>query len=482
MLAHQGDYGIVTQLSHQHQVSRPTLYAWREIAEAALLDAFSPHSTTVLPPVTERQILTLWITHASDRGIQQAVAELLHCGVSLDTITALLAEAGRRAQTWMQTHVPESVRALALDEIYANDRRGAYLNVVDVHSGAVWASFGPLTVDTESWTLVLWELQARNLRWERVVLDGGAAMLAACASVTPQVQLQGDVWHVLHTCAQVQARLDRVVARLEAQTPVVARQATRLAAGLRPRGAKPKTDVAAHAQDLLAAVRVADGVRYLTRELQQLLAVVVLDRRGLLSADQRQSELDTTVALLFELADAAGAPQQQMMRQLDTTLRARLPQLLAFVPHLDQVQQDLLSVLPAEAQSLLAWAWLRRKALGWSSADILRASPVDWRGAARVLLAAWDDAVRVSSAVERWHSIMRPHLAVHRTLTSGMLALLAVWHNHRVVSRGAHKGKNPLQLSGIVDAPTDWLTALGYPPSEVATPPTTAMLAIVLAA
>ena len=27
MLAHQSDYGIVTQLSREHQVSRPTLYA-----------------------------------------------------------------------------------------------------------------------------------------------------------------------------------------------------------------------------------------------------------------------------------------------------------------------------------------------------------------------------------------------------------------------------------------------------------------------
>jgi len=81
-------------------------------------------------------------------------------------------------------------------------------------------------------------------------------------------------------------------------------------------------------------------------------------------------------------------------------------------------------------------------------------------------LAAWDDAVRVSSAVERWHSILRPHLAVQRRLSTGMLALLAIWHNHRVFSRGVHKGKSPLHLSGMTDAPTDWLVALGYPPRE----------------
>jgi hypothetical protein len=31
---------------------------------------------------------------------------------------------------------------------------------------------------------------------------------------------------------------------------------------------------------------------------------------------------------------------------------------------------------------------------------------------------------------------------------------------------GVHKGQSPLQLSGMVEAPTDWLVALGYGPSS----------------
>ena len=92
--------------------------------------------------------------------------------------------------------------------------------------------------------------------------------------------------------------------------------------------------------------------------------------------------------------------------------------------------------------------------------------PADWRDAARVLLATWDEAVRGRSAVEGWHSVLRPHLAVHRTLSPGMLALLAVWHNHRVAPRGLHKGQSPLQRSGMEEVPSDWLVALGYPPKE----------------
>ena len=33
VLAHQGEYGIVTHLSRAHGISRPTLYGWRDQAE-----------------------------------------------------------------------------------------------------------------------------------------------------------------------------------------------------------------------------------------------------------------------------------------------------------------------------------------------------------------------------------------------------------------------------------------------------------------
>jgi hypothetical protein len=475
MLAHQGDYGIVTQLSRTHQVSRPTLYAWRDQAAHALAHSFGPPPFPCAPAPTARHVLTLWIAHASDRGIQAATQELLGHGFSLPTIVTVLHEAQQRALSWMQTHVPASSRALALDEIYANDRRGAYLNVVDVHSGAVWASEGPLAVDTESWTLVLWSLQDRGLGWNRVVMDDGAPMHAACQHVTPDVVVQLDQWHLWHACAQVQARLERVVTQLEARTPLVARQAARLSAGERPRGPRAKTDIAAHAQEVAAAKRCAAAVAYLTGELCRLLAVVVVESNRLLAPSERHGELDALLDLLDDVAATSPAGQQAEVEHLARRIRTQLPKLLSFAAHVMEVQQDLAGVLAPERQALLAWAWLRRKRLEWTDDELLAALPADWRAAARVLLATWADAVQVSSAVERWHSILRPHLAVRRRLTTGMLALLAVWHNHRVFSRGIHKGQNPLQLSGMRDAPTDWLEALGYPPTEVRTSPATVL-------
>ena len=112
-------------------------------------------------------------------------------------------------------------------------------------------------------------------------------------------------------------------------------------------------------------------------------------------------------------------------------------------------------MLPPERQARLGWAWQRRRVLGWRRAQIVASVPADWRDAARVLLAAWDEAVRGSSAVEGWQRVLRAHLAVQRTLSPGMLASLAVWHNHRVAPRGPHNGQSPLQRSGMDAEPSD---------------------------
>ncbi len=336
MLAHAGDYGVVSRLSRESGAARPTLYAWRDQARQALLQAFTPPvPPSVAPTDQTRQILTAWMLHATSRGIQTAMRELAQQGVSLATITSVLAEAQQRALEWMQRHVPPSIRAVALDEIYATDRCGAYLHVVDVHSGAVWASEGPLPVDTESWTLVLWSLQDRGLRWDRVVGDDGAAWQAACRAVTPDLPVQGDQWHVLHGCTQYLARLDRWQHELEVQTTVVERQAARLAQGQRPRGRAPKTDLVAHMQDVALAQRVATGVRFLTQELRELLDVVVLGPRGLCRAEQRGRDLEAVLALLTEVGELAPPAQRTEVQRLHAHLASSLPRLLTFVPQVD---------------------------------------------------------------------------------------------------------------------------------------------------
>ena len=456
----------VPQLSRQLGVSRQTLYTWTELGSQALQQAFRPVPAALTrTPALERQVLTLLVEgHASIRGIQACLRVTTGQHVSVGTISTVIADAEQRALAWMATHAPPTSRALALDEIYGRRRRGAYLNVVDLDSWAVWAAEGPLPVDVETWTLVLWEAQARGLRWHATVSDGAPAMQQACASVDPQGQHGRDVWHLLQTWSQIQGRVDRVVHTLEDQAAAGQRYATKVAAGERPRGRQPLALDPTHAEQMRTARATAQALRYLTGELQALLEVVVLRPTGVLDAATRQSELAVLVALLAEVRDGAAPGQQAHLRGLHTTLTRALPSALAFVAGVEQVQQDVGGVMGAPGLALVAWAWQRRGILGPSTEAVVAGLPLAWHQAARVLLATWDGAARASSAVEGWHSIVRPHLAVHRTLSAGLLAVLAVWHNHRVFPRGAHADLSPLQLSGMAEAPSDWLVALGYPP------------------
>jgi len=320
---------------------------------------------------------------------------------------------------------------------------------------------------------VLWLAQERGLRVRHAVSDGGGAMAQGLRVADPRVPLQRDVWHVLHQCGQVQRRLDRRQADLEERTATVARQAARVATGQRPRGQHPVTDEGAHARAVAQATQAADSLRYLSQELHALLEVVVPGQGDVLTSAARQDEATTLLLLLAQARDAAPTASRHDLTHLHTALERALPGLLAFAAPLDGVQQEARARLGRAALSTLAWAWPRRAILGPRPQDLGALLPEAWRPVATVLFNAWDGAVRASSAVENWHSVLRPHLAVHRTLPPGLLALLTVWHNHQVSPRGLHQGQSPLQRSGLPAAPTDWLVALGYPPTTDDAPRTT---------
>lgn len=471
MIAQAGTYGAVTQLSQRAGVCRQTLYNWAQRGRAALAHLFQrPERSPATPQQRDRLILSLLVEgHASYRGIQ-ACLRCLGQAVSLGTIAHVVQAAQQRALDWLAQHAPTSRRSIALDEIFGKQRGVAYLSIVDTDSWAVWALGGPLAADSESWTLLLWLAQESGLHWHRTVTDGGAAMAHALRTVDPTGEPQRDIWHLLHECGVVQARLERAVTRLTAQAPTVARQAARIAAGGRARGRRAQADEQVHAQHLRQAQQTAADLRYLSSELRHLLAVVVLRAERVLPHAERLGEIETVLALLAEVAAAAPSRSQPDLRGLHQHLSRALPGMVSFSAGLEGVQQQGQAVLGAAALGLLGWAWQRRAQLGASREEVLDGLPVAWRGPARLVWHAWEGVARASSAVENWHSILRPHLAVHRRLSPGLLALLAVWHNHRVFARGEHAGQSPLELSGITDAPHDWLIALGYPAVEAPPP------------
>jgi hypothetical protein len=196
LIGHQGEYGQVTTLSRQVGVSRQTLYAWQARGQRALAADCTPAPTSP-GPGQERAILTFLVAgHASYRDIQECLAAVAAPVVSLGTISAVVQEAGQRALVLLSQPVGQYTTGIALDEIYGNDRHGGYLSVVDAHSGVVWGTAGPLGVDGDSWTLLLWLVQELGLRWGSTVHDGGKAMVELPrlgGSCSLLVKTQGEV-------------------------------------------------------------------------------------------------------------------------------------------------------------------------------------------------------------------------------------------------------------------------------------------------
>jgi hypothetical protein len=466
MLA-QPAHGVVSQLSRTYQVSRQSLYRWRDTGVRALEEALRQQMMTKKQPGSlQTLVLTLLIeTHASYRGIQTCLKNLHGMDVSLGTITSIVKEAGQRAQTWLSQQRSETPRPLALDEQYSSQRGKAYLNVIDVDSGQVWATVPPVAVDGESWTLLLWELQDQGINHSCTVSDGGRAIEDALSQIQREESHQRDVWHLFHVAAQVQGRLDRAVRTEHDRLLALQRQAEREARGQKARGRPAKTTLAQQKALLFDLNRVADGVRYLCQQLHCLLEVVVpwFDQSvALLNSHQRQGEIEALLDLLDELVPSATTAMQGQIQMLSKQLRVALPRMLLFARRLDAIQEQACQQLGAEAVALLAWAWMRRAILGPTTKELLQGVAPAWRATAQILLDTWAHTVRASSAVENWHSIVRPHLAVHRTLSAGMLALLAVWRNHQIAPRGLHEGLSPLQRTGTTSSDLNWLAVLGY--------------------
>jgi hypothetical protein len=124
MLAHRGEYGVVTALRAAAGVSRQSLYTWTARAGAALAAALGADAARPAAVVAarERLVLTLLAAgHASARGIAACLAELGQ-PLRLGRIQAILAQAQARALALVARVVPAGRRDLACDEIYGHDR------------------------------------------------------------------------------------------------------------------------------------------------------------------------------------------------------------------------------------------------------------------------------------------------------------------------------------------------------------------------
>lgn len=463
-LLRAGEYGLITHLAEDLGTSRQFVYTLRTRARTALEAALAP-GTPGRPAVDARlvvddqqiarTILVLsQVAHASVRGIQESLRDILHVERSLGAIEAVLLEAAARAATLAL--VPTRPVQAEADEVFAAGR--PVLEVVDRASGAILALVPAPSRDETAWGCTLLDLTARGVTVGSVTADGADGLrLGVAAAGVPAPW--PDHWHTLRDLGRVTQWLEHeAYRRLEAadrSRRAAADAAYRQQHQHGPRRGRPlkaATDpasVQAAREAAEVAVRRADGAA-------DLLAVV---REALRPLDAATGQVRRPAAARAELLAAAALLGELGGRAADaaTLLARRADGLVAAVTALDAALDGPRAVVGAAGVAFLSWAWQHRAALG------LREAADAWPAAATVASWVWAALAmtgRTSSMAENLNSVLAFHRATHRGLPAPVLAVLTVYRNHRVFPRGARAGHSPLDL---LDQPSPhWLDVLGY--------------------
>ena len=412
----------------------------------------------------QRAVLVLsQVAQASVREIQECLRDVLGIERSVGYIAGVVQEAGRRAQALAV--VAAGPLHLEADEPFAAGR--PILAVVDRPGGAVLALQAAPSRDEASWGCTSLELQATGTAVASLTADGATGLQAgARAAGLPTPAL--DHWHTLRGLARVARLLDnqayRALAAAERSARAHAEACYRQQQHRQPRPGRPLRAPTAPEQVHATAVAAEEAVRRAAAAGSVITAV----REVLRPLDVRAGQVRCPETVRADLAAAAALPRELGGRAVDaaTLLERRQAGLLASLTAMQAALAAPRAVLGEPTLAFVAWAWQHRSALGLrDAAEAWPAQPA----AARWVWAALDAVGRTTGMVENLNSLLADHRAAQRGLPAPVLALFAVYHNHRVFARGQRAGQSPLELLGLPSP--HWLAALGYDRGEDAPMP-----------
>lgn len=468
-----GQYGLITGLAHQYGTSRQFLYNLRDKAQTALESALAPGvpgrpaldlSLVLDRTGLDRAILVLnQVAHASVRGIQVCLAEILQVPRSLGAIHAVLVEAANRAKPLQL--VPERPVQVQADEIFS--ARHPVLEMVEPGSGGVLTLEKAPSRDETAWGVTMLDLTARGVRVTSLNADGAEGLRAgARAAGLPEPHL--DHWHTLRDLGRLRHLLEAEAYRrmllAERSQRAAAAEAYRSQHGHRPKRGRPlkvasdPTSLQRAVQESEAAIHRADGAAIVVAAIREVLRPLDAQTGRVHRAEEVKADLGAAASLLRELGGRA-VEAAAILEQRGSGLTAYLVELEAQLRGPRKAQGE-------EVISLLAWAWQHREGLKLS--DAAEAWP-QAPEAARQVWAALEGAVRATGMAENLNSILAPHRASHRGLPDNVLAVFRVYRNHRVFPRGKRAGHSPKELLGLPSA--HWLDVLGYGRANVAADP-----------
>jgi hypothetical protein len=477
-LAGQEDWGGIAGLSRSSGVSRPTVYAAKGAALEVLREHFEePESDPTVgvkvdPAQVRRTVVALRVMAPNALRPIEDLLPIIYPGVRLSygKVQSMAAQAEAQAAFNAKADL-SGVRAGALDEIFSQGQ--PVLGGLDLDHGYLFGLALRETRGGEDWAEVLKQGQEQGLNLAVVVKDAAKGIESGVREVFPQAEQRDDCFHALYELNKARRRFEQraysaIAAEEEArhQLPKIPASDRKQRRGQRHRIARARR----HCQE---AILRFDRFEEAMREVQEGLECVDLEEGHLRQAGEVKAMIEQAADSLQVLDPAC--------HKVARYLRNRAAGLSRATGELNTRLGELAMTYSLEAVALacMLWRWvfeLQNDRRPWLRAEqhrhLLGAfAPLKYLLGPQLdalldaVKAFLDQRHRASSAIEGFNAALRPFLYVHKGVTQGFLELFRAYYNLRTRRWGPRQGTSAHQCL-TSQAGGDWLTLLGFPPSN----------------
>ena len=476
----QGDYGVVTDLSRDHKISRYEVYQLREHARTALDDAFEQEAFECLTlPVTEadiaRTVIALRIVAPSSiRDIVAMLPVIYGTGHSWSygKVQGVLCEAQQRAGAFSGGVDLSGIESVALDEMFSQGR--PVFGGIDLDTQYLFQLQEHPSRTGEDWERSLSQLRDKQcLNPRRIVKDAGTGLAKGVTNCWTSAEQNDDLFHAVLLMGREAYHLERRAYKSLGQEYELEEKRSRA----NPKKRRKLGQQVRRARERCEqAIDRFDRFESLHREALQVLELSTPGSGQLHTCAQ---VVETLTRVADEMESLGGGRIGKVARYI----RNRAPGLGRYLEDLGQRLLEVTDqaggpeVMEATVRAYQAGLMVGRKAPYWEQ----RARKQELSDAAEHLLNVTSRApnqvcraletvvpvlarrYRASSAIENLNSVLRPYLVVHKHVGQGFLNLFQYYWNTRKREWGRGKGTSAYeQLTG--KKVEDWLTLLGYPP------------------
>lgn len=468
MLDPMREWGKVTDLSREYDVSRKFLYELRDKAGQSILEALTAKEPgrransqmiEINDSFVRRAIaISLSVVPGTIRSVQLLLNLLLGVHRATGYISQTAKKIGSEALEYNQGLSLPILALAEADEVFQG--RKPCLTLVDGRSFLVLSLSAQDHRDGTTWGSVLLDVQKQGVHLVDVASDGALGIQTGVKEVSVLIPLRPDLFHLIREAYRVTKRLEKQAyeAIHAAERARKAKQEQQMSQKRRGAPLKVKVELPEAETQESQAIEHLDAWEWLFHEIRQ--AIEPIDRQGhIISAQQARQTVTTALELLATL-------NNQTIQSFSTQFADKLDELLAPIEWLEQALAPWREGLNPDLEAWIIWAWKHQKKLDITVEQVL---PIDQLN---LVIAFWDALSlfhRSSSLAESLHSWLRPYLQVHRGMPQWLLPLLQLFWNHHIFQRSSKRqGKSPLELAGLEKVPTlselfDWLALTEKP-------------------